>query len=72
MYLKFIVTRVSNRSLYGISLIYTLFFYIDFSSSTLEQYDALLTSNIVPMYEAFRGRMQDFDYCRFDIAMTRA
>uniref|UniRef100_A0A8C3PNS3 Ectonucleotide pyrophosphatase/phosphodiesterase 3 n=1 Tax=Calidris pygmaea TaxID=425635 RepID=A0A8C3PNS3_9CHAR len=41
-------------SVYSISFVSTLFFYIDFNSSALEQYDALLTSNIVPMYSAFR------------------
>lgn len=61
MYLLLIVIYDSNLSLYRISLTYTLLFYIDFSSSAVEQYDALLTSNIVPMYRAFRGTWQSFD-----------
>lgn len=61
IYVPVIYSDVSDLSLSSISLMCTLFFYIDFNSSALEQYDALLTSNIVPMYRAFRGRIQDFD-----------
>lgn len=46
---------------------HTLLFYIDFSSPAIEQYDALLTSNIVPMYRAFRGMLQSFD--KFSVIM---
>ncbi|GAB0186707.1 ectonucleotide pyrophosphatase/phosphodiesterase family member 3 [Grus japonensis] len=50
------VARSQNCSNYPEGLTFTRSFLYppNFSSSALEQYDALLTSNIVPMYRAFR------------------
>ncbi|NWR29895.1 ENPP3 phosphodiesterase, partial [Tachuris rubrigastra] len=48
--------RSQNCSNYpeGLTFIRSFLYPPNFSSSVLEQYDALLTSNIVPMYRAFR------------------
>ncbi|KFQ67098.1 Ectonucleotide pyrophosphatase/phosphodiesterase family member 3, partial [Phaethon lepturus] len=50
------VARSQNCSNYPEGLAFTRSFLYppNFNSSALEQYDALLTSNIVPMYRAFR------------------
>uniref|UniRef100_A0A672UL67 Ectonucleotide pyrophosphatase/phosphodiesterase 3 n=1 Tax=Strigops habroptila TaxID=2489341 RepID=A0A672UL67_STRHB len=50
------VARSQNCSNYPEGLTFTRSFLYppNFNSSVLEQYDALLTSNIVPMYRAFR------------------
>ncbi|KFV44925.1 Ectonucleotide pyrophosphatase/phosphodiesterase family member 3, partial [Gavia stellata] len=50
------VARSQNCSNYPEGLTFTRSFLYppNFNSSALEQYDALLTSNIVPMYRAFR------------------
>ncbi|XP_075354871.1 ectonucleotide pyrophosphatase/phosphodiesterase family member 3 [Mycteria americana] len=50
------VARSQNCSNYpeGLTFIRSFLYPPNFNSSALEQYDALLTSNIVPMYRAFR------------------
>ncbi|XP_040523476.1 ectonucleotide pyrophosphatase/phosphodiesterase family member 3 [Gallus gallus] len=50
------VAHSQNCSNYpeGLDLTYGFLYPPNFNSSALEQYDALLTSNIVPMYRAFR------------------
>ncbi|NWS95398.1 ENPP3 phosphodiesterase, partial [Mionectes macconnelli] len=53
---RILAARSQNCSSYPEGLTFTRSFLYppSFSSSALEQYDALLTSNIVPMYSAFR------------------
>ncbi|NXW44740.1 ENPP3 phosphodiesterase, partial [Nyctiprogne leucopyga] len=70
------VARSQNCSNYPEGLTFTRSFLYppNFNSSALEQYDALLTSNIVPMYRAFRDLVQIYfklfksRYVKFDNA----